>query len=51
VEYTLAYNAVFNAPGSPWFKMFEDAVYNGNLAAAMQEGQSGIQSTLDSVKA
>jgi multiple sugar transport system substrate-binding protein len=50
VEYTLAYNAVFNAPGSPWFKMFEDAVYNGNMSAALQEGQSGIQSTLDSVK-
>jgi multiple sugar transport system substrate-binding protein len=50
VEYTLAYNAVFNAPGSPWFKMFEDAVYNGNMSAALQEGQSGIQSTLESVK-
>jgi multiple sugar transport system substrate-binding protein len=49
VEYTLAYNAVFNAPGSPWFKMFEDAVYNGNMSAALQEGQSGIQSTLQSV--
>ena len=50
VEYTLAYDAVFNEPGSPWFKMFEDAVYNGNMSAAVQEGQSGIQSTLDSVK-
>jgi len=50
VEYTLAYDAVFNEPGSPWFKMFEDAVYNGNLSAGISEGQSGIQSTLDSVK-
>jgi multiple sugar transport system substrate-binding protein len=50
VEYTLAYNAVFNAPGSPWFKMFEAAVYNGNVSAGIQEGQSGIQSTLDAVK-
>jgi multiple sugar transport system substrate-binding protein len=50
VEYTLAYDAVYNEPGSPWFKMFEDAVYNGNLSAGIQEGQSGIQSTLDSVK-
>ncbi len=49
VEYTLAYNAVFNAPGSPWFKMFEDAVYNGNMSAALSEGQSGIQSALSSV--
>jgi multiple sugar transport system substrate-binding protein len=50
VEYTLAYDAVYNEPGSPWFKMFEDAVYNGNLSAGISEGQSGIQSTLDSVK-
>ena len=50
VEYTLAYDAVFNEPGSPWFKMFEDAVYNGNIGAGISEGQSGIQSTLDSVK-
>jgi multiple sugar transport system substrate-binding protein len=50
VEYTLAYDAVYNEPGSPWFKMFEDAVYSGNLSAGLQEGQSGIQSTLDTVK-
>jgi multiple sugar transport system substrate-binding protein len=50
VEYTLAYDAVYNEPGSPWFKMFEAAVYNGNLSAGIQEGQSGIQSTLDTVK-
>jgi multiple sugar transport system substrate-binding protein len=50
VEYTLAYDAVFNEPGSPWFKMFEDAVYNGNLNAGIQEGQSGIQSTLQQVQ-
>jgi multiple sugar transport system substrate-binding protein len=50
VEYTLAYDAVFNEPGSPWFKMFEDAVYNGNMTTALQEGQSGISSTLASVK-
>jgi len=50
VEYTLAYDAVFNEPGSPWFKMFEAAVYNGNLPAGISEGQSGIQSTLDSIK-
>jgi multiple sugar transport system substrate-binding protein len=50
VEYTLAYDAVYNEPGSPWFKMFEDAVYNGDLAGGISEGQSGIQSTLASVK-
>jgi multiple sugar transport system substrate-binding protein len=50
VEYTLAYDAVYNEPGSPWFKMFEDAVYSGNLSSGIQEGQSGIQSTLQQVK-
>ena len=50
VEYTLAYDAVYNEPGSPWFKMFEEAVYSGNVSGGIQEGQSGIQSTLDSVK-
>ncbi|HUC58189.1 MAG TPA: sugar ABC transporter substrate-binding protein [Streptosporangiaceae bacterium] len=50
VEFTLAYDAVFNEPGSPWFKMFEEAVYSGNVPAALKEGQSGIQTTLDSVK-
>jgi multiple sugar transport system substrate-binding protein len=50
VEYTLAYDAVFNEPGSPWFKMFEEAVYNGNISGALSTGQSGIQSTLASVK-
>jgi hypothetical protein len=30
--------------------MFEDAVYQGNMKTAISEGQSGIQSTLDSVK-
>ena len=50
VEYTLAYDAVYNEPGSPWFKMFEDAVYSGNLSGGLQEGQSGISSTLQQVK-
>jgi multiple sugar transport system substrate-binding protein len=50
VEYTLAYDAVYNEPGSPWFKMFEDAVYSGNLSAGISEGQSGISSTLQQVK-
>ena len=40
---------MFNAPGSPWFKMFEDAVYSGNLSAGISEGQTGVQSALDSV--
>jgi multiple sugar transport system substrate-binding protein len=50
VEYTLAYDAVFNEPGSPWFKMFEEAVYNGNVSGALSSGQTNIQSTVTSVK-
>ena len=50
VEYTLAYDAVYNEPGSPWFKMFEEAVYNGNVDKAISEGQPNIQTTLSSVK-
>jgi multiple sugar transport system substrate-binding protein len=50
VEYTLAYDAVFNEPGSPWFKMFEEAVYNGNVSGAISSGQTNIQSTVTSVK-
>jgi multiple sugar transport system substrate-binding protein len=50
VEYTLAYDAVYNEPGSPWFKMFEEAVYSGNVNTGIQQGQTGIQSTLDTVK-
>ena len=47
VEYTLAYNAVFNNPGAPWLKMFDEAVYSDNVPQALQIGQSGIQATLN----
>jgi hypothetical protein len=47
VEYTLAYNAIFNNPGSPWLKMFDEAVYSDNVNQALQIGQSGIQQTLE----
>lgn len=47
VEYTLAYNAVFNNPGSPWLKMFDEAVYSDNINQALKIGQSGIQATLN----
>jgi len=48
VEYTLAYNAVFNNPGAPWLTMFDEAVYHDNVNQALKIGQSGIQATLDS---
>ena len=50
VEFTLAYDAVYNEPGSPWFKMFEEAVYSGNVNTAITQGQTNIQATLSSVK-
>jgi multiple sugar transport system substrate-binding protein len=49
VEYTLAYDQVFNEPGSPWQKLFDEAVFSGNLSGALTSGQSGVQSTLSSV--
>jgi multiple sugar transport system substrate-binding protein len=49
VEYTLAYDQVFNEPASPWLKMFDEAVYSDNVSQALTIGQSGIQSTLNSV--
>lgn len=49
VEYTLAYDQVFNEPASPWLKMFDEAVYSDNVPQALKIGQSGIQSTLNSV--
>jgi hypothetical protein len=30
--------------------MFEEAVYSGNVNAGIQQGQTGVQSTLDTVK-
>ena len=49
VEYTLAYDQVFNEPASPWLKMFDEAVYSDNVSQALKIGQSGIQATLNSV--
>jgi multiple sugar transport system substrate-binding protein len=49
VEYTLAYDQVFNEPSSPWLKMFDEAVYSDNVSKALTIGQSGIQATLNSV--
>lgn len=49
VEYTLAYDQVFNEPASPWLKMFDEAVYSDNVPQSLTIGQSGIQATLNSV--
>jgi multiple sugar transport system substrate-binding protein len=43
---TLVYNQMFNVPGGPWFQMFTTAVYDGNMNAALQQGQSGLTSLI-----
>jgi multiple sugar transport system substrate-binding protein len=43
---TLAYNEAFNASGSPWFKMFSTAVYDGDVDGALSSGQSDLTSAL-----
>ena len=51
MEFTLAYDAVFNEAGLPRLKKITKAVYSGNVKTwVMEQGQTGIQSTLDSVK-
>ncbi|GEM_PF-322474 len=40
---TTIYNAAFNAPGSPWYQMFSQAVYKGDITGALQTGQSGFE--------
>ncbi len=40
---TTIYNAAFNAPGSPWYQMFTQAVYKGDIVGALKTGQSGFE--------
>ena len=35
--------AAFNEPNSPWFQMFSQAVYKGDIAGALKTGQSGFE--------
>ena len=37
----MVYDAAFNEPNSPWFQMFSQAVYKGDIAGALKTGQSG----------
>jgi multiple sugar transport system substrate-binding protein len=39
---TLVYDQMFNQAGGPWFQMFTAAVCDGNMNAALQQGQSGL---------
>lgn len=43
---TTIYNEAFNAPNSPWFQMFTQAVYKGDIAGALKTGQTGFQTVL-----
>jgi len=45
---TLGYNSTFNEPNSPWFSMFLEAVYKGNISGALSSGQSGFSQLLSS---
>lgn len=40
---TTIYDQAFNEPNSPWFQMFSEAVYNGNIPAALKTGQAGFE--------
>jgi multiple sugar transport system substrate-binding protein len=37
---TLAYNLIYNQQDGPWLRMFRQAVFDGEVDAAMQEAQS-----------
>jgi multiple sugar transport system substrate-binding protein len=39
---TMVYDQMFNQAGGPWFQMFTTAVYDGNMTAALQQGQAGL---------
>jgi multiple sugar transport system substrate-binding protein len=40
---TTIYDQAFNEPNSPWFQMFTEAVYKGNITGALQTGQAGFE--------
>jgi multiple sugar transport system substrate-binding protein len=45
---TLIYDQAFNEPNAPWFKMFTDAVYHGNISGGESEAQTGFAGLLKS---
>jgi multiple sugar transport system substrate-binding protein len=46
VPVTLIYDQAFNEPNSPWFQMFTQAVYKGDVSGSLSTGQSGFESVL-----
>jgi multiple sugar transport system substrate-binding protein len=43
---TTAYNSIFNQAGGPWLTMFDTAVFNDRIKAAMAAGQTGFDQLL-----
>jgi multiple sugar transport system substrate-binding protein len=43
---TTAYNSIFNQAGGPWLSMFDTAVYDGQVKAAMAATQQGFDQLL-----
>ena len=48
---TTIYNAAFNEPDSPWFQMFTQAVYKGDVPGSLKTGQSGFEQVLQQAQA
>ncbi len=44
---TLAYNTCFNQVDGPWFAMFQQAVYDGDVDGAIEDGQEGFTRSLE----
>jgi multiple sugar transport system substrate-binding protein len=45
---TLIYDQAYNEPNAPWFTMFTDAVYNGNISGGETAAQTGFEQLLTS---
>ena len=45
--YSVDYNALFNDLNGPWIQMLQEAIFNGNVASAMQTGQKQFESILN----
>jgi multiple sugar transport system substrate-binding protein len=48
---TLAYNTAINQVDSPWFSMFQRAVYDGDVDGAIAAGQEEFARSLDLAQA
>lgn len=44
--YTVDYNSLFNDLNGPWIQMMQDAIFNGNIDSAIQEGQKQFERIL-----